>query len=108
MKNLMHSYDHPMFGSYDSFLYRHVAGLIVSSDARGVDRFVIAPKFPEGITYARASVETVRGRAAVEWRRKGNEVTLSAEIPANTRAEFRLPVRTERENGRFVFTFPVE
>lgn len=108
MKNLMHSYDHPMFASYDSFLYRHVAGLIVSSDARGADRFVIAPKFPAGIASARASVETVRGRAAVEWRRKGDKVTLTAEIPANTRAEFRLPVKAENKNGKFFFVFPIK
>lgn len=108
MKNLMHSYDHPMFGSYDSFLYRYVAGLRVADGARGADTLIIEPKFPAGVSWAKASIETVRGRAEVEWTDRDGMITLRAEIPPNTRADFRIPARADAANGHFVFTFQRE
>lgn len=105
MKNLMHSYNHPMFASYDSFFYRYIAGLRMADDACGADKWIIEPKFPSGIDFASASINSVRGPASVVWRRKGNEIDLHAEIPANTTALFRLPVPVAEKNGKIDIRF---
>ena len=35
MQNEMHSFNHPMFGSYDAFFYRFLAGIKICDDAFG-------------------------------------------------------------------------
>lgn len=47
---------------------------------------------PAGLDYAAASVETVRGLVASSWRRTGNELELTVEIPGNTTAQVDVPV----------------
>jgi alpha-L-rhamnosidase len=46
MANIMHSYNHPMFGSYDAWFYRYFAGICIE-DGENAENIVIKPVIPK-------------------------------------------------------------
>ena len=78
-----------LLGSVDKFFYRDVAG--IRPLAPGFRRIAVAPKVTGSLRSAAAEIRTVRGPAAVAWRRERGRLRLSAAIPANAAAEVRLP-----------------
>ncbi|MDD9988738.1 MAG: family 78 glycoside hydrolase catalytic domain, partial [Spirochaetaceae bacterium] len=79
-----------LLGSVDKFFYRDVAG--IRPLAPGFRRIAVAPRVVGPVRHASASIETVRGPAAVSWRMLDDgALRLTAEIPANASAEIRLP-----------------
>lgn len=87
MSSEMDSFDHPMFGSYDAFLYHYLGGIRVDEDAFACDRITIEPVLAQGIEFVRSSFDTVRGIIRSEWRREGNAVSLHVEIPQGVTAK---------------------
>lgn len=87
----MNSYNHPMYGSVALWMHRDLAGLDLDELAPGFSRARIRPRIPPQIEHARASLQTVRGRVAVSWRKSGPSLLLDLEIPANMEAELILP-----------------
>lgn len=86
----MNSHNHPMLASVGSWLVKYAAGLDLQPGAVGFNRLRIAPRVP-GLTWAKASLETVQGRVSVEWHQDEDEVLLIAEVPANTHAVIEIP-----------------
>src|SRR5690606_39251329 len=74
-----------------SWLHRRVAGLQVADDAVACSRFVIAPSAIEGLDFASSELETVKGRASVNWRRTGGGLDVSFDVPHGATAEVRIP-----------------
>lgn len=87
----MNSHSHPMLGSYQSWLYERLAGLMVAEDACGADRFTIVPRPAAGLTHCSASLDTPRGRAAIAWQVEGRSFTGDLQLPPGTSAAVRLP-----------------
>jgi len=85
------SHNHPMFGSVDAWLMAWIAGIQRDPEAVGFDRIVIRPQPVGDLTWARASLETVRGPIAVSWRRSGGRFRLEVRIPPNATARVVLP-----------------
>jgi alpha-L-rhamnosidase len=83
------SRDHYFLGTVVQWLYENVAGLR-PGDA-GYERFVVRPDARVGISWAGTSVETVRGRAAVEWSASGDAITVTVEVPFGATAEVHVP-----------------
>lgn len=81
----MHSFNHPMFAAYDGFLYNYLAGIRTEECENAFGKIVIEPCFISPLSYVRASLETVRGRIAVEWVREGAKIKLTVIAPANSR-----------------------
>ncbi len=86
MQNEMHSFNHPMFGSYDAFLYRFLGGIEVCEDAVACDKIVIQPVFATGIEHARGELNTIRGKIVSSWKRSADGVRVHVEIPPQTTA----------------------
>lgn len=86
MTNEMHSYNHPMFGSYDAFFYKFLGGIDVCENAFGADRISIAPVFAKSVDRVKVTYRTVRGLVVSAWERKGNTLSLHVEIPPQTTA----------------------
>ena len=84
MTNEMHSFNHPMFGSYDAFFYKFLAGIDVDEDAFGANKLTVAPVFADGIDYVNCSYKTVRGALKTEWRRNGGRVIVKVSVPPQT------------------------
>ena len=87
MTNEMHSFNHPMFGSYDAFFYKFLGGIDVCEDAFGADRITVAPVFVRSVDRVKTTFRTPRGLVVSEWQREGNTVRARVEIPPQTRAE---------------------
>lgn len=81
MTNEMHSFNHPMYGSYDAFLYKFLGGIDVSEDAFGADKLIVAPVFADGIDFVETSYKTVRGKLEVKWQRSESGVELDITVP---------------------------
>ncbi len=85
----MTSFNHYALGAVADWLHRVVAGLAPGSP--GYHELVIAPRPLPGLDWARTRHETPYGTAEVEWRRHGDEITIAAVVPANSRARVELP-----------------
>jgi len=80
------SNNHVMFGSIDTWFYRALAGINIDQAHPGYANFVIKPCIQPGLSWVKASVETVRGRIVTEWACRDGEYRLGVTIPANSTA----------------------
>lgn len=88
MQNEMHSFDHPMFGSYDAWFYHYLGGISVDEDAVGADKITVKPYIATEIDYVNCSFETVRGKIVSNWKKQADgSVKYYIEIPAMTTAK---------------------
>jgi alpha-L-rhamnosidase len=71
----------------------------------GWARFRIAPRAFGDLPGASVTLDTVRGRIDVAWRRKGNALILDARIPVNAVAELTLPNGRQHELGSGTYNF---
>lgn len=85
------SLDHAFLGTINDWLYHDLAG--ISAAAPGFTKVLIRPAPPAGLEHVAASVDTARGLVASSWRRTGNDLELTVEIPGNTTAQVDVPVR---------------
>ncbi len=83
----MHSFNHPMFASFDGVFYHYIAGIKIDDDACGCDKITIAPKTANELTFVKCHLDTVRGRIASSWERIDGKVKLTLEIPHGTTAK---------------------
>ena len=111
----MNSHNHPMMGSIGAWFYQALAGINVAEDGPGYQRLRIEPQVVRDLTWASASVESVRGTISSSWTHSPGIITLDVVIPVNSVATVIVPkeeemtdvtVReTERviwDNGKFV------
>ncbi|MCB8981590.1 MAG: family 78 glycoside hydrolase catalytic domain [Ardenticatenaceae bacterium] len=87
----MNSFNHYAYGAIGDWLYQVVAGLEVDPTAPGYKRIHIQPQPGGGLTYAKATLDSLVGRIESHWTRDDELVTLAVTIPANTEGIVRLP-----------------
>ena len=103
-----------MWGCIDKFFYHCLAGLeepgFHGSDtmAPGFREFRIAPHVAGDVTWARASIKTVRGTVASSWKLVDGALELAVQIPVNSHATVAIPklgwdAVTVTEQGRELF-----
>jgi alpha-L-rhamnosidase len=80
-------------------MYRVVAGIEIDEKQPGYKHILIQPQPGGGLTYAKASVESVYGHVASGWKIAEGKFSLTVEVPANTTATVRLP-KTKLEQAR--------
>lgn len=101
----MTSFNHYALGAVADWLHRTVAGL--APVAPGYRRMRIAPQPLESLSSASARHITPYGEAVVSWQRDGDEIVVSAVVPANTRAQVVLPgAPAEVGSGSHEWRFP--
>ncbi len=76
-----YSHNHPMFGSISAFFFAHLAGIQPEKDAMGFDRVALRPQFPAGLSWARATYNSVRGPIRLSWKRVGAKIALEIQLP---------------------------
>jgi alpha-L-rhamnosidase len=87
----MNSFNHYSLGSCGEWLFSTLAG--IDADAPGFKHIVIRPHPGGGITWARASYESIQGRIATAWKLEGAHFILEVTIPPNTAATIFVPSR---------------
>ncbi|MDH6451880.1 MULTISPECIES: family 78 glycoside hydrolase catalytic domain [unclassified Streptomyces] len=83
------SRDHYFQGTVAQWLYENVAGLR-PGDA-GYRTFTVRPDARTGVNWARTSIRTVRGPAAVSWTRVDDRLRLSVRVPVGATADVHVP-----------------
>ena len=87
----MNSHNHIMYGSFDSWFYRFVAGIDRDPDVPAFRRIRIRPHLVNGIDHADGSLRTVSGTIRSSWRRTDGGFELAVTIPVGTSADVWLP-----------------
>ena len=113
-----------MWATIDEFFYNDLAGIngpqyYGPDDAKpGFEEIRIKPYVLGDLTYAKASVRTVRGWVRSVWLKKDNSIILKVKIPVNSNAEVSVPKiglrnvtvtesgKTIYKNGRFIRGVP--
>lgn len=85
------SHNHYSFGSVMEWVYRYMVGIDTDIHAPGYKKIRFQPRPGGGITYAQASLNTVRGTVACGWKHENNKFIMDFSIPSNTIAEVVLP-----------------
>ena len=93
----MTSFNHYALGAVADWMHRTIAG--ISPLAPGCERILFAPRPGGSLTWASASLATPRGRAAITWRLRGDELEVDVEVPEGATALLRLPGGAEQELG---------
>jgi alpha-L-rhamnosidase len=118
------SQNHFMLGHIVEWLYHDLAGLGIDPSAPGFKRIRVSPQPVGGISWVKASLDTIRGRVTTQWTRRDGRLSLEIVLPANTTATVYVPVRegahvevsaptggpeaqqVGKESGRVVFAVP--
>ena len=87
------SRNHIMFGDISAWFYKALAGIRTDLSSPGYGQIVIRPFVPEGLTFARASYDSVRGKIVSDWKIDQGLLTLSVTLPANTTGEIYVPIQ---------------
>ena len=90
MQQKMHSFCHPMFGSYDAWLYGYVGGIQEMPNTCAMDKIRIKPYFINELSNISASIDTVNGTVSVHWERTGDTVSVDITVPPNVDAEIQI------------------
>jgi alpha-L-rhamnosidase len=72
-------------------MYRVVAGIELDESHPGYKHIMVQPQPGGGLTYAKASVESMYGRVVSGWKIADGKFTLTVDVPPNTSATVRLP-----------------
>ena len=90
----MNSFNHYSMGSIGEWMFSRVAGIDWDVDDPGYRHIIMHPTPSGGLTYAKASLKSIRGLIQSEWHHLANgTLTLDITVPANTYATVFLPSR---------------
>ena len=98
----MNSFNHYAIGAVAEWMYRVILGINNDDDHPGYEHFVLHPIPGGGLTWAKGSYNSIRGKIESSWRTDGATFTEDVTIPANATATVYVPAKSvERvtENG---------
>jgi len=84
---------HTCYTGIAGYFMRSLAGIRTDPAEYGMKRFLINPAPVEGLTWVKASQETLYGRIVSNWSCDGESFTLEVTIPPNTSATVYLPAK---------------
>ena len=90
-----HSLNMKMFGSTEKFFYKDLAGIGLAGP--GFKQITIKPCPVGDLTYVRASLKTVQGVIAVDWKKGRKSFGMKVTIPPNTTAQISVPTMGLKE-----------
>ena len=82
----LYSHNHHMFSNVIAWFYKSLLGIEPILSHPGFEKIDLHPQFVEGLDFCSGEEETVRGTIRVEWKREGNAVLYTAEIPTDITA----------------------
>lgn len=85
------SHNHHMFSDVSAFLYKHVAGIL--PEAPGYKHICFRPMLAGTMESAEASVRTVRGEAACQWKKTERGFEVCVTVPVSCTGRICLPAK---------------
>ena len=101
----MNSFNHYAYGAVGDWMYSTVAGIDLDPSQPGYRRIIIRPTPGNGLTHARAKLESMYGVIECAWGAGESLLHLNATIPPNTTATIFLPTSDAnaiKDGGRLV------
>jgi alpha-L-rhamnosidase len=101
----MNSFNHTAFGAVGEWMWRNIVGLSPDDTSPGYKHFTIYPRPGGGLSWAKGTYESIRGRITSEWTIANGIFALDLDVPPNTSATVYLPTNDApkiRESGRDV------
>ena len=99
MENIMHSFNHPMFGAYDAWFYQYFGGIVIGEE-ESAKSISIKPYIPETLSFVNSSFESIRGTIVSNWEKVDGAVYHTISIPSNTSAELLFEKPIQSINGK--------
>lgn len=88
----MNSQNHVMLlGDLLIWYYENIAGIKSSSKSVGFKEIIMNPDFVEGLSYVKASYESIYGVIKSSWKKTKGKLHWEVTVPANTSAQVYLP-----------------
>ena len=97
----MNSFNHYSLGSCGEWMFSSLAG--IDTDGPGFKKLTIRPTPGEGITWVKASYDSINGRIVSNWATEGDKLTMDITIPINATATVYMPAKdaaTVIESGK--------
>jgi alpha-L-rhamnosidase len=89
----MNSFNHYAIGAVGEWMMRTILGINQDDEKPAYEHFTIRPVPGGGLTFAKGSYNSVRGKIEAGWNLQGSEFRLNVTIPANTSATVYVPAR---------------
>lgn len=80
------SINHVFMGDISAWMTNDLAGINYDSENPGFSNVIIRPHFPKGLDSAKATYHSVKGNISSEWKRSGDSINLTVEIPTGCTA----------------------
>ena len=88
----MNSFNHYSLGSCGEWMFASLAG--IDTDGPGFKKLLIRPTPGPGISWVKASYDSINGKIATSWKTQGGTFSLDVSIPPNTTATVYVPAKT--------------
>jgi alpha-L-rhamnosidase len=85
------SHNHIMYGDISAWFYKSIAGIAPDPLSPGFKHFLIRPHVAHGLTWAKATHQSMYGEIKTEWHHEGFKFTLDVTVPPNTTATIYIP-----------------
>jgi len=87
----MNSFNHYAYGAIGKWMYQVVAGIGIDKNNPAYKHIIIKPLPGGGLTYAKATHQSMYGAIESGWELEDKQLTMKVEIPANTSASIHIP-----------------
>ena len=87
----MNSFNHYAYGAVGAWMYRTVAGIDLDSSDPGYAHILFRPRPGGSITWAKATLKTPNGEAAIHWKLDNETLVLDLLVPSGSRATLHPP-----------------
>jgi len=91
------SHNHPMFGTVTEFFFRWIAGIRKMDKGGMEERFIVQPD-TRRLDWAKAKLGTKNGTLSTAWKKKGNQLEVIVDVPANTTVQLQFPTTETSRN----------
>ncbi len=91
----MNSMNHYAYGAILEWMYRHMSGLNPCEEKPGFKRAIIRPEIDSRLTSVLAEYNSAAGLYVSGWRKEGDSIIYTVEVPFDAEAEFELHSRAE-------------
>ena len=82
---------HNCYNAPGSWFYQSIGGIRPLEDYPGYKKFLLAPRPPEALSWAKISKETPYGTILVEWHKEQDLMIMQVTIPTGSTARLKLP-----------------
>jgi alpha-L-rhamnosidase len=99
----MNSFNHYAIGAVGEWMYRVILGINNDDAHPGYEQFMIRPYPGGGLTWARGSYDSIRGKIESGWSIADGKQRIDVTIPANTTATVYVPAKgpeSVKESGK--------